>query len=368
MANKNHKYPIFLMLMLTNFSQIKSLSLLILAICVAVFSSSCGLEKSATNAAVTENSLLNTVKKRGYLKCGVSGKLPGFSFVNEKGEYSGMDVDLCRAVAAALFDDPDKVEYRNLSSADRFTAVQSGEVDLLSRNTTWTISRNTSIGMEFAPTIFYDGQGVMVSSKSGIKKLEQLQGKTICVKSGTTTEQNLADRMNQKGIDYNPVVFGDEDTLFNSYLQGRCEAITADRTQLVGRRVIFSNPEEHVILPIVMSKEPLSPVVATGDSKWFNSVKWITYALIQAEEYGINSSNLGTFETTNDPSIKRFLGTEGSLGEKMGLPNDFATRVVKHVGNYGEVYERNIGEPLNLDRGQNALWTDGGLLYSPPFR
>ncbi|MGK7914624.1 MAG: transporter substrate-binding domain-containing protein, partial [Prochloraceae cyanobacterium] len=260
------------------------------------------------------------------------------------------------------------VEYRHLSSVQRFTAVQSGEVDLLSRNTTWTISRNTSVGMEFAPTIFYDGQGIMVGSKSGIKKLEQLQGKTICVKSGTTTELNLADRMNQKGIDYNPVVFGDEDTLFNSYLQGRCEAISADRTQLVGRRVIFSNPEEHVILDTVLSKEPLSPVVATGDSKWFNSVKWITYALIQAEELGINSSNLDTFMSSQDPSIKRFLGLEGSLGKDMGLPNNFTARIVKHVGNYGEIYSRNFDDTFHIDRGLNQLWSKGGLLYAPPFR
>ncbi|MGK7914042.1 MAG: amino acid ABC transporter substrate-binding protein [Prochloraceae cyanobacterium] len=351
----------------------------LLAILVLIFLSACGAQQCETTSTTgttettksrdtSKSSLLDTVKKRGKLICGVSGKLPGFSFVNEKGEYSGIDVDLCRAVAAALFDDPDKVEYRNLSSAQRFTAVQTGEVDLLSRNTTWTLSRDTSVGMEFAPTIFYDGQGMMVPSKSGIKKLEQLQGKTICVKSGTTTEQNLADQMSKRDIEYNPVVFGDEDTLYNSYVQGRCEAITADRTQLVGRRAILPNPGEHIILPIVMSKEPLAPLVANGDSAWFDTVKWITYALIQAEEFGIDSSNLKTFMNSSDPSIKRFLGTEGSLGEKMGLPNDFAARIVKHVGNYGEIYERHIGEPFNLDRGPNELWTRGGLLYSPPFR
>ena len=322
-----------------------------------------------TNTLIGGNAeRLNTVLKRDKLICGVSGKLPGFSFVNEKGEYSGLDVDLCRAVAAALFDDPSKVEYRNLSAAQRFSAVQSGEVDLLSRNTTWTTSRDTEIGMEFAPTIFYDGQGIMVSSKGGIKKLDQLKGKTICIKSGTTTELNLADQMSKRKINYTPVVFSDDDVLYNSYLQGRCEAITADRTQLVGRRAIFSSPDSHVILDSVLSKEPLSSAVATGDIGWFEAIKWITYALIQAEEFGINSSNVDTFKTTNDPSIKRFLGTEGSLGEKIGLPNDFATRIVKHVGNYGEIYERNIGEIFNLPRGQNDLWTRGGLLYSPPFR
>jgi general L-amino acid transport system substrate-binding protein len=341
--------------------------------------SACGEQKSTTTNTTestdttqskdtTKTSQLDTVKKRGKLICGVSGELPGFSFVNEKGEYLGLDVDLCRAVAAALFDDPNQVEYRNLSAAQRFTALQTGEVDLLSRNTTWTISRDTSIGMEFAPTIFYDAQGIMVSSNSGVEKLAQLQGKTICVKSGTTAEQNLADQMSNRKIEYTSVVFGDEDTLYNSYAQGRCEAITADRTQLIGRRAILPNPENHTILKTVMSKEPLGPLVVDGDSTWFDAVKWITYALIQAEEFGINSSNLNTFINSSDPNIKRFLGTEESFGEAMGLPNDFAARIIKHVGNYGEIYERNIGKPFNLDRGLNQLWTKGGLLYSPPFR
>ena len=351
----------------------------LLAIFMLISLSACGTQQSettsntestdtSTSKETKKNSRLDTVKKRGKLICGVSGKLPGFSFVNEKGEYLGLDVELCRAVAAALFDDPNQVEYLNLGSAQRFTAVQTGEVDLLSRNTTWTISRDTSVGMEFAPTIFYDGQGMMVPSDSGIEKLEQLQGKTICVKSGTTTEQNLADQMSKRNIKYTPVVFGDEDTLYNSYVQGRCEAITADRTQLVGRRAILPDPDKHSLLEIVMSKEPLGPLVANGDSTWFDAVKWITYALIQAEEFGIDSTNIQTFANSSDPSIQRFLGTEGSLGETMGLPNDFAARIVKHVGNYGEIYERNIAIPFDLERGLNQLWTEGGLLYSPPFR
>ncbi|MEY2832896.1 MAG: hypothetical protein RLZZ574_2155, partial [Cyanobacteriota bacterium] len=352
----------------------------LLAIFVLIFLvSACGEQKSATTSTAestdttqskdtAKTSQLDTVKKRGRLICGVSGKLPGFSFVNEKGEYSGMDVDLCRAVAAALFDDPNQVEYRDLTAAQRFTAVQTGEVDLLSRNTTWTISRDTSVGMEFAPTIFYDSQGMMVPSNSGVKKLEQLQGKTICVKSGTTAEQNLADQMGSRKIKYTSLVFGDEDTLYNSYVQGRCEAITADRTQLVGRRAILPNPENHTILQTVMSKEPLGPLVADGDSTWFDAVKWITYTLIQAEEFGINSSNVNTFINSSNPNIKRFLGTEESFGETMGLPNNFTARIIKHVGNYGEIYDRNIGKPFNLDRGLNQLWTKGGLLYSPPFR
>lgn len=315
-----------------------------------------------------QQSRLEIVKSRGVLICGVNGQLPGFSFVDENGEYSGMDVDICRAVAAALFDDPTKVEFRNLSSQERFTAVQTGEVDLLSRNTTATLNRDTAVGLEFAPVVFYDGQGMMVMKSAGINSLEDLAGKTICVKSGTTTELNLADQMRKLGIDYQSVVIEDDDALYAAYAQGRCEGVTSDRSQLTARRSILPNPEENVILDVVMSKEPLAPAVANGDSAWSDTVKWVIYALIQAEEFGITSANISTFATTEDPSIKRFLGTEGTLGQDMGLPNDFAMRAVKHVGNYGEIYDRNIGQPFGLERGLNGLWTNGGLMYSLPFR
>jgi len=367
--------------MYNQFWPIRQWSSGLLVILILIFVSACGSQQPKTQTSSTtestdttksketaQTSRLDTVKQRGKLICGVSGKLPGFSFVNEKGEYLGMDVDLCRAVAAALFDDPNQVEYRNLTAAQRFTALQTGEVDLLARNTTWTISRDIELGMEFTPTIFYDAQGMMVPADSGVKELEQLQGKTICVKSGTTAEQNLADQMSQRKIKYTSVVFGDEDTLYNSYVQGRCEAITADRTQLVGRRAILPDPEQHAILDTVMSKEPLGPLIVDGDAAWFDAVKWITYALIQGEEFGIDSKNLNTFTNSANPDIKRFLGTEESFGKTIGLPNDFAARAIKHVGNYGEIYDRNIGKPLNLDRGLNNLWTEGGLLYSPPFR
>ena len=314
------------------------------------------------------NSRLTTVTSRGNLICGVNGQLPGFSFVNENGEYSGMDVDLCKAVAAALFDAPSKVEYRDLSAQERFTAVQSGEVDLLSRNTTWTLSRDTSVGMEFAPTTFYDGQGLLVTEESEIETLEDLDNKSVCVLSGTTNEQNLADRMRRLGLNYSPVVFEDVDLLYGAYEQGRCEAATSDRSQLTARRAVLGNPEAHQVLDVVLSKEPLGPLVANGDSQWFDVVKWVTYAMVEAEELGINSQNVDSFANTDDPEIKRFLGIEGNLGEDMGLPNDFAKRVIKHVGNYGEVYERNIGDPFKLERGLNALWENGGLMYSPPFR
>ena len=342
--------------------------------------SACGGGNNSNNASNTSNNTANsetqatangrlsTVKSRGSLVCGVNGQLPGFSFVDENGEYSGMDVDLCRAVAAALFDDPTKVEFRDLSAQERFTAVQSGEVDLLSRNTTWTLSRDTSVGMEFAPTTFYDGQGLMVTKISGIKELKDLEGKSVCVLSGTTNEQNLADRMRKLEVNYTPVVFEDVDALYAAYEQGRCEGATSDRSQLTARRAILAKPEEHIVLESVLSKEPLGPLVVNGDSQWFDVVKWVTYALIQAEESGINSSNLDTFAQTTDPQIKRFLGQEGNLGDDMGLPNDFAARVIKHVGNYEEIYDRNIGQPFGLDRGLNNLWTNGGLLYSPPFR
>ncbi|GBF79284.1 extracellular solute-binding protein family 1 [Aphanothece sacrum FPU1] len=312
---------------------------------------------------------LATIKQRGTLICGVDGKIPGFSFVDEKGQYSGLDVDMCKAIAAALFDDPTKVEYRKLSTQERFTAVQTGEVDILNRNTTWTISRDTSVGMEFAPTTFYDGQGMMVKKATGITKLEQLKGKSICVQAGTTSEQNLADQMRKRGIDdYKPVVSDDVDAVYTAYEQGRCEGVTSDRSQLVARRSIAPKPDDHLVLDVVMSKEPLGPVVANGDTPWFDAVKWITFATFQAEEFGITSQNLATFQTSKDPSIRRFLGLDDKLGEGAGLPNDFAARIVKHVGNYGEIYERNVGKPLGLDRGPNKLWSEGGLLYSPPFR
>ena len=325
---------------------------------------------SENNAAQTNDNAgrLATVKERGNLVCGVNGQLPGFSFVDENGEYSGMDVDLCRAVAAALFGDSTKVEFRDLGAQERFVAVQSGEVDLLSRNTTWTLSRDTSVGMEFAPTTFYDGQGLLTTTASNIEQLEDLNGKSVCVLSGTTNEQNLADRMRRLGLNYSPVVFEDVDLLYAAYQQGRCVAATSDRSQLTARRAVLPNPDEHQVLDVVLSKEPLGPLTANGDSRWFDVVKWSTYAMVEAEELGINSQNVDSFAQTKDPEIRRFLGLEGNLGQDMGLPNDFAQKIVKQVGNYGEVYQRNIGEPFKLERGLNALWTDGGLMYSPPFR
>jgi len=324
----------------------------------------------AQGSAASASSLLDRVKNRGKLVCGVSGELPGFSYVNQQGEYSGLDVDVCRAIAAALFDDPDAVDYRNLNAKERFTAVQAGEVDILSRNTTWTISRDTSVGLEFAPTVFYDGQGMMVKKASGIKNLKDLEGSSICVQTGTTTEQNLADQMRKLGVKYTPIVFEDVNAAFATYEEGRCDGMTADRSALVARRSVLKNPDEHILLDELLSKEPLAPAVINGDARWFDTVKWVIFGLIEAEELGINSQNIDSFTNTDNSVVKRLLGTEGNLGQGLGLPNDFVARAVRKVGNYGEIYNRNLGPgtPFDLPRGQNEIWTKGGLLYAPPFR
>jgi general L-amino acid transport system substrate-binding protein len=313
---------------------------------------------------------LAAILARGELSCGVSGELPGFSFVDKNGEYSGLDVDICRAIAAALFDDPTKVEYRNLNAKERFTAVQTGEIDILSRNTTWSLSRDTAVGLEFAPVVFYDSQGLMVRANSGIKQLTDLKNKSICIQIGTTTEQNLSDQMRKLNIPYKSLVFEDVNTVFGTYAEGRCDAVTTDRSQLISRRLKLPNPKEHTILNEALSKEPLAPAVADGDSQWQDTVKWVIYALIEAEELGLTQQNLEQQLKSSDPNIKRFLGVEGTLGKDMGLTNDFAARMIKHVGNYSEIYDRHLGAktPLNLPRGQNRLWRDGGLMYSPPIR
>jgi general L-amino acid transport system substrate-binding protein len=346
-----------------------SLAILLLGFVLSACTSGENPTETSTAQGDSSGSRLEVVKGRGTLICGINGDVPGFSFVNEQGEYSGIDVDLCRAIAAALFDDPSKIEFRTVSAQERFTAVQTGEVDLLSRNTTWTLNRDTAVGMEFGPTIFYDGQGMMAAKASGITQLKDLEGKSVCVLAGTTTEQNLADQMRKEGVtNYNPVVSDNDDALYAAYEQGRCEAVTSDRSKLVARRSILAKPDEQVLLDVVMSKEPLGPVVTDGDSTWYDAVKWITYTLIQAEEFGITSQNLSTFTNSQDPNIRRFLGLDEKLGEDMGLPNDFASRIIKHVGSYGEIYDRNIGKPFALERDLNNLWTNGGLLYSPPFR
>ncbi|GAB4518297.1 MAG: amino acid ABC transporter substrate-binding protein [Anaerolineae bacterium] len=324
-------------------------------------------EQPAAEQPAQAASRLETVKARGKVICGVNGGLPGFSFLDQAtGQFTGFDADYCRAVAAAIFDDPNAVEYRPLSAAARSTALQTGEIDVLIRNTTWTSSRDASWG-NFGPTTFYDGQGMMVRKASGATRLEDLAGASICVQTGTTTELNLTDQMRARGIEFTPVVFEEIDATYSAYEEGRCDAVTSDQSQLAARRTVFANPDDHVILDVVMSKEPLGPVVPHGDDQWFDAIKWIVFATFQAEELGITSQNVDEFLASEDPVIRRFLGVEGDLGQQLGLSNDFTVRIIKHVGNYGEIFDRNL-TPLGLARGVNKPWTQGGLLYSPPFR
>ncbi|NJK36015.1 MAG: amino acid ABC transporter substrate-binding protein [Oscillatoriales cyanobacterium SM2_2_1] len=344
-----------------------ALGLAVLALCLSLLWG-CAAE-SPPNASSPGASRLDLVKSRGQLICGVSGELPGFSFVDAKGQYSGLDVDLCRAIAAALFDDPQAVQYRNLNAKERFTALQTGEIDILSRNTTWTISRDTVTKLEFITIVFFDGQGLMVRANSNINNLEGLRNAAICAQNGTTTELNLSDQMRKRRIPYQPVTFEDVNATFAAYEAGRCQAITADRSALITRRTRLSQPKDHRILDLALSKEPLAPAVLDGDSQWFNAVKAILFALIEAEELGITQAN-SSQQPKDNATVQRFLGGEGTLGSDSGLTNDFAARAIRHGGNFGEIYERNLGRQsaFQLPRSQNNLWNQQGLLLSPPFR
>jgi len=314
---------------------------------------------------------LAAVRERGELICGVNGGLPGFSVLDEAtSEFSGFDADFCRAVAAAVLGDPEAVEFRVLNTDQRSTALQAREIDVLIRNTTWTVTRDATWGL-FAPTTFYDGQAMMVRADVGAETLEDLEGATICVQTGTTTELNLSDRMRQLGVTYEQIAFPDIDPTYEAYEGGNCDAITSDRSQLVARRTVFENPDDHVILDEVMSKEPLGPVVPLGDDQWFNVVKWVVYATIAAEEEGITQANVeDEAATSENPVVRRLLGAEGDLGTLLGLENDWVVDVITAVGNYGEIYDRNLGPdtPIGLERGLNNLWTEDGLLYAPPYR
>lgn len=310
---------------------------------------------------------LETVKSRGKLVCGVNTGLAGFATVSADGKWRGFDVDYCRALAAAIFNDAEKVEYRPLTAQARFTALQSKEIDVLSRNTTWTLSRDASLGLNFTTILFYDGQGIMVPTKSKVKEVRSLDGATVCVQSGTTTELNLADYFRRLKIKFTPVVFETIEQTFGAYDSGRCDAVTSDISQLLAQKTTLKQPGDHVVLGEVMSKEPLGPVVRHGDDQWLDIAKWVAYGLIQAEEFAITSQNVATFADNKDPNIRRFLGAEGGFGTMLGLSDDFMVRVIRLVGNYGELFERHL-QPLNLARGVNTLWNNGGLLYTPPFR
>ncbi|HEX5808568.1 MAG TPA: amino acid ABC transporter substrate-binding protein [Anaerolineales bacterium] len=322
-------------------------------------------------APVAGGERLQAILDRGQVICGVHGTFQGFGFVDSAGEWTGFDVDFCRAWAAALFNDANAVEFRGLSAQERFTALQSGEVDVLARNSTWTYTRDAELGLTFGPVTFYDGQALMARRDivdDPAAGLPALEGANVCVQSGTTTELNLADQFRAAGVNYTPVVFEDQNVAFQAYDEGRCDAITSDRSQLATQgQAVLQNFDDHIILDVVMSKEPLAPAVAQGDEKWGDVVHWVVYGLIQAEELGITSENVDEFLTSEDPVVRRLLGVEGELGSKLGLSNDFVYRAIKLVGNYGEIYERNLG-PFSLARGQNELWTNGGLLYAPPMR
>jgi general L-amino acid transport system substrate-binding protein len=325
----------------------------------------------AAAPAAASGETLKKVKERGKIVCGVSGQVPAFSFVDSSGKYSGIDTDFCRAVSAAIFGDSEKVEFRNLTTQQRFTALQSGDIDILSRNTTWTLQRDTELGLNFVGVIFYDGQGVMVPKSLNISKLEDLKDKTICVQKGTTTELNLADQMGVRGVAYKPLSVETADDATAAYEAERCDAYTTDISGLVARKSRLKDPNAHVILDVVMSKEPLGPVVRHGDDQWFDIVKWTYAALLAAEEYKVNAKNVDTvLAETKDKETLRLLGKEGDMGKKLGLENNWAYNAIKSVGNYGEIYERNLGPntPTAIPRGVNRLWKDGGLMYAPPIR
>ncbi|MFQ5851639.1 MAG: amino acid ABC transporter substrate-binding protein [Candidatus Binatia bacterium] len=314
---------------------------------------------------------LDAVKAKGFLQCGVHQGLSGFSNPDDKGNWVGIDVDVCRAVAAAVFGDARKVKFTPLSAKERFTALQSGEIDLLSRNTTWTFVRDTALGLDFAGVTFYDGQGFMVRKSLGVKSALELSGASVCVITGTTTELNLGDYFRANNMKYRPVVFGKLDETIAAYDAGRCDAFTTDRSGLAAQRVRLSKPDDHVVLPEVISKEPLGPVVRHGDNQWGDIVRWSLNAMIVAEEKGVTSKNVDEMKAKSpDPEVKRLLGLESDLGKKLGLSNNWAYNIIKQVGNYGEIYDRNVGPetPLKLERGLNQLWNKGGILYAPPIR
>jgi general L-amino acid transport system substrate-binding protein len=313
---------------------------------------------------------LKTVKDRGTLNCGANGTLAGFGLPDAQGKWAGLDVDVCRAIAAALFNDANKVKFVPLSAKDRFTALQSGEVDVLVRNTTWTSSRDSSLGLSFVGVDYYDGQGFMVRKALKVNSALELNGASVCVQQGTTTELNLADFFRAHNMQLKSVTFATANEAVKSYDAGRCDAYTTDASGLYSERLRLANVNDHIILPEIISKEPLGPAVRQGDDQWFTVVKWTLFAMMNAEELGITSKNVDEMLKSTNPDVKRFVGTEGNYGEQLGLTKDWAVRIVKLVGNYGEVFEANVGQgsPLKIERGLNKMWNKGGVQYAPPIR
>ncbi len=324
----------------------------------------------AAVAAPAAAATLDTVKQRGFLLCGVHLGLPGFGFPDKDGIYQGLDADFCRALATAIFNDPAKVRFTPTTSANRFTAVQTGEVDVLARNATYTISRDTTLGLNFPAINFFDGQGFMVRKSLNVANVKQLEGASICVAQGTTTEQNLADYFRAANLKYDVVTFATTEEAAKALETGRCDSFTTDASGLAGERLKFAAPDEFVILPEIISKEPLGPAVRHGDEQWTDIVRWTHYAMLNAEEYGVTQANVDEMLQAKSPEIRRLLGLEGKFGESLGLTNDWVHRIVKRVGNYGELYSRHLGEgsALKIKRGPNELWTRGGLQYAYPIR
>jgi general L-amino acid transport system substrate-binding protein len=325
---------------------------------------------AATSSAAYAD-LLDDVVARGYVQCGVTEGVPGFSFPDENNNWTGLEVDYCRALAAAIFDDADAVRYTPLTSQARFESLSNGNVDVLSRTTTWTMSRDTDLGISFVGTMFYDGQAFLVKNEDGISSALELSGAAVCIESGTTTELNAADYFAANGMDLsNAVIFVSRDEVTQAYLDGRCDVYTTDASAIAAERTQFPDPTAHTILPEVISKEPLGPVVRSGDTRWFNIARWTYFALLNAEELGITSENVEDMLGSDNPEVARLLGVEGDFGTPIGLTTDWAYRIIAHVGNYGEIYERHVGEstPLAIPRGVNALWTDGGIQYAAPVR
>jgi general L-amino acid transport system substrate-binding protein len=314
---------------------------------------------------------LDKIKAAGGFSCGVPTGIPGYAQPDAQGVYSGFDIDICKALSAAIFGDPGKVKYVPLTAQQRFTALQSGEVDVLSNNTTWTLQRDTDLGLNFGPVVFYDGQGFLVPKKLGVKSAKDLNGATICVQPGTTTELNLADYFRANKMEYKPVVIEKIDEVYAAFFSGRCDVMTGDGSALAAQRVgRASNPDDYMILPERISKEPLAPVVRHGDDQWHDIVDWVVYALIQGEESGITTANVDDMLKSDDPGIKRMLGVTPGMGKALGLDENWAYNEIKMVGNYGEIFDRNIGmgSPMKLERGYNNIWTKGGLLYAMPIR
>ena len=325
---------------------------------------------ATTGVASAQQKTLEAVKARGQLVCGVNVGLAGFSAADDKGVWSGLDVDYCKAIAAAVLGDGSKVRYVATTTKERFTALQSRELDVLARNTTWTLQRDSAQGLSFVGVNYYDGQGFIVKKSANVKTGKELSGATVCVQTGTTTELNLADFFRSNKLQYKTLVFEKADEALKAYQADRCDSYTTDVSGLYSVRLQMAKPDDHMVLPDIISKEPLGPAVRQDDFQWFTIVRWVHFALLNAEEYGVTQKNVDQMATSTDPNIKRLLGKEGSYGKDMGLDNDWAVRIIKTVGNYGEIFDRNVGagSRLKIDRGLNKLWTNGGLQYAPPIR